>query len=261
MSGPPRPRVVILCGGKGTRIRRDGEATPKVLFEIGGLPIVAHIMRGYRAQGFDDFVLCLGHRGEVIARYFQSVLGARCRIVEGCDGRAAPAVEDTAQGWTATLLDTGEATPTGGRIAQAAAFVGGETFMATYGDGVAAVDLNALLGFHRGHGRLATVTVVRPQSQFGVAVLDAGGAIRHFREKPRLRSWINGGFFVFEPGVVGYLAADQPLEEGPFRALAAGGQMMAYRHAGFWACMDTYKDLETLNDLWDRGRAAWKLWN
>ena len=244
-------KVVILCGGKGRRIRAYGDDTPKVLFEIGARPILWHIMKNFSAQGFDDFVLCLGYGAAAVTKYFTSDRGS---------DRPAIQWEDPIEGWKLTLVNTGEETNTGGRICAVAPYLEDRAFIATYGDGLADVDLKALVRFHERHGKLATITAVRPWSQFGVLQLDREGEVRQFREKPRLRSWINGGFFVFESGVFGYLGGDPVLEDGPFRALAARREMMAYRHTGFWACMDTYKDLQNLNDVWSSGRAAWQAW-
>ena len=245
-------KVVILCGGQGTRIRTGMEDTPKVLFEIGGKPIVWHIMKSFRQQGLRDFVLCLGHRGDVVRRYFTN----------GSHSAEDPAltITDRSEDWNVTLLDTGESTNTGGRVCRAAAHVGNGTFMVTYGDGVADVRFDDLLAYHRSHGKVGTLTAVRPRSQFGLLKIAGAGNVEDFREKPLLRTWINGGFFVFEPGVFAYLDGDPVLEQRPFRALAAAGELMAFRHKGFWACMDTYKDLVSLNELWSNGHAAWRTW-
>jgi glucose-1-phosphate cytidylyltransferase len=233
--------VVILCGGRGTRLREHAEAIPKPLVEIGGRPILWHVIRIYAEQGFRRFVLCLGYRGEMIAEFARA------------DGLPA--------GLEIECVDTGEETPTGGRIARVADRLGGATFCATYADGVADIDLRGQLAFHRGHGALATLTVVRPELQFGVARLDGDGRVAGFEEKPRFQGWINGGFFCFERGVLDYLGEESVLEREPFERLAADGQLRAYRHSGFWDCMDTYKDAVLLNDLWAEGRAPWKLWS
>jgi glucose-1-phosphate cytidylyltransferase len=233
--------VVILCGGRGTRLREHTETIPKALVEIGGRPILWHVIRIYAEQGFDRFLLCLGHRGEMIEEFVRN------------DGLPA--------GLTIECVDTGEETPTGGRIALLGDRLAGSRFCATYADGVADVDLRSLLEFHRGHGGLATITVVRPELQFGVARLDGAGRVEGFAEKPRFDGWINGGFFCFEPGVLDYVGEDSVLEREPFERLAADGQLRAYRHTGFWDCMDTYKDAVLLNDLWASGRAPWKLWS
>jgi glucose-1-phosphate cytidylyltransferase len=232
--------VVILCGGRGTRLREHTEAIPKPLVEIGGRPILWHVIRIYAEQGFRRFVLCLGHRGEMVADFVRAD-----RLPAGLE------IE---------CVDTGEETPTGGRIARVGDRLRGARFCATYADGVADIDLRALLEFHRGHGALATLTVVRPRLQFGVARLDGDGRVAGFQEKPRFEGWINGGFFCFERGVLDYLDGDSILEREPFERLARDGQLRAYRHTGFWDCMDTYKDAVLLNDLWAEGRAPWRLW-
>jgi glucose-1-phosphate cytidylyltransferase len=244
-------KVVILCGGQGMRIRAGQDNTPKVLFEIGGRPIVWHIMKSYRQQGLREFVLCLGYGADSVRRYF----------TKG-DSAADPVVHasDPAEDWDVTLVDTGETTNTGGRVCKAAPYIGNGTFMVTYGDGVADVHFDDLLQFHKAHGKVATLTAVRPWSQFGLLSISPEGQVERFREKPRLRSWVNGGFFVFEPAVLGYIDGDPVLEQEPFRALSAAGELLAYRHNGFWACMDTYKDLVVLNDLWSNGKAAWRSW-
>ena len=231
---------MILCGGRGTRLRGHGETIPKPLVEIGGRPILWHVIRIYAEQGFRRFLLCLGHRGELIEDFV-----ARNGLPAGLD------IE---------CLHTGEATPTGGRIALVAEHLRGERFCATYADGVADVELSRLLAFHTHSGLLATITVVRPELQFGVARLDGHGRVEGFTEKPRFEGWINGGFFCFERGVLEYLDESSVLERAPFERLAAEGQLNAYRHTGFWDCMDTYKDAVLLNDLWESGRAPWKLW-
>jgi glucose-1-phosphate cytidylyltransferase len=232
--------VVILCGGRGTRLREHTQTIPKPLVEIGGRPILWHVIRIYAAQGFDRFLLCTGHRGELIERFVEN------------DGLPP--------GLGIECIDTGEDTPTGGRVARVADRLGGERFCVTYADGVADVDLAALLDFHREHGALATMTVVQPELQFGVAELNGDGHVRGFTEKPRFDGWINGGFFCFEPGALEYIADDSVLEREPLERLAGDDQLRAYRHSGFWDCMDTYKDAVLLNDLWAGGRAPWKLW-
>ena len=235
-----KPPVVILCGGRGTRLRERTESVPKALVEIGGRPILWHVIQIYAAQGFDRFLLATGYMGEAVAEF--------------------AAAERWPNGVEVEAIDTGLDTPTGGRIAALGERLEGGTFCATYADGVADIDLDALLETHRGHGALATVTVVQPDLQWGVAELD-GDRVAGFVEKPRSEHWINGGFLCFEPGVLQYLDAGSVLEREPLSRLAAEGQLRAYRHEGFWDCMDTYKDAVVLNDLWTAGRAPWRIWD
>jgi glucose-1-phosphate cytidylyltransferase len=239
---PDRPPVAILCGGRGTRLQERTREIPKPLVEIGGEPIVGHVISLYAEQGFRRFLLATGYKGEVIETYARA--------------RQWPA------GVSVDCVDTGPDTPTGGRIKRLqerlTAKGGDGTFCATYADGLADIDLAALLAFHDAHGALASMTVVRPALQFGVAELDGEDRVRGFREKPRSEQWVNGGFFCFGAGVFEHLRADSVLEREPLRAIAAAGQLRAYRHEGFWECMDTYKDAVALNDLWSSGRAPWR---
>lgn len=233
--------VLILCGGRGTRLQERTVDIPKPLVEIGGRPIVWHVVQLYAVQGFRRFVLLTGYKGELVADW--------------AAGEAWP------EGVTVECLDTGLDTQTGGRIHRAAPLVEGGRFAATYADGVADVDLTALLRFHDAHGALASMTVVRPELQFGVTEIDGDNIVTGFHEKPRSDHWINGGFFVFEPGALDYLSGDTTvLEREPLEGLAGDGQLRAFRHTGFWDCMDTYKDAIVLNDLWSGGHAPWKLW-
>jgi glucose-1-phosphate cytidylyltransferase len=235
-----KPPVVILCGGRGTRLRERTASVPKALVEIGGRPILWHVIGIYAAQGFRRFLLATGYLGEMVDDF-----------VAGEEWPAGIEVE---------CIDTGLDTPTGGRIALLGERLNGSSFCATYVDGVADVDLRALLDFHRAHGGLATLTVVRPHLQWGVAELD-GDAVAGFVEKPRSEHWINGGFLCLEPGALAYLEEDSVLEREPLERLAADDQLSAYRHEGFWDCMDTYKDAVTLNDLWASGEAPWRVWD
>jgi len=254
-------QVVILCGGKGTRLQEKTQYIPKVLVEVGGQPILWHIMKGYASFSYTDFVLCLGYLGDKIRDYFRN----HGTVLP--DQRLAPSLAEmihyqTAGGqtWQITGVDTGLETNTGGRIRRVAPFIEGETFLATYGDGVADLDLPALLDFHHSHGRIATLTAVNPISQFGIVELDGRGVITAFREKPRLQEWVNGGFFVFNRAIFDYLQDNSVLERAPFERLARERQIMAYQHRGFWACMDTYKDTLLLDSLWRSGQAPWKTW-
>jgi glucose-1-phosphate cytidylyltransferase len=231
--------VVILCGGRGTRLREHTEAIPKALVEIGGRPILWHVISIYSSQGFTDFLLLTGYKGELIADWVTH--------------------NSWPDGARVECLDTGLETPTGGRIKLAANRLDG-SFCATYADGVADIDLSALVAFHREGDALATMTVVRPELQFGVAEVDDEKRVRAFHEKPRVDNWINGGFFCFEPGVFDYLTEDSVLEREPLERLAGDGELRAYEHAGFWDCMDTYKDAVLLNDLWESGEPPWRVW-
>ena len=230
--------VVILCGGRGTRLREATQTIPKPLVEIGGRPILWHVIRIYAHQGFRRFILCLGHKGELIEEFVRN--------------------NGLPEGLTIECVQTGEETHTGGRIARVRERLGVGRFCVTYADGVADIDLGALLDFHKGHGALATMTVVQPRLQYGVARLNGEGVVEGFEEKPQFEGWINGGFFCFENGVLDYLEDDSTLEREPLERLAADGRLRAYRHTGFWDCMDTYKDAILLNDLWAAGRAPWK---
>jgi glucose-1-phosphate cytidylyltransferase len=235
-----QPPVVILCGGRGTRLREHTQAIPKPLVEIGGLPILWHVIQLYAVQGFERFLLATGYKGELIERF---VGEARWPV-----------------GVRVECVDTGLDTPTGGRIKLLERRLAGERFCATYADGLASVDFDGLLAFHAAHRKLATMTVVRPELQFGVTELEAGnGRVLGFHEKPRSEHWINGGFFCFEPGVLGYLERDSVLEREPLEHLAAADELRAHRHEGFWECMDTYKDAVALNDLWATGEAPWRM--
>jgi glucose-1-phosphate cytidylyltransferase len=232
--------VVILCGGRGTRLREETESIPKALVEIGGQPIVWHVISIYAHQGYRRFLLLTGYRGELIERWATGTAWPEA-IEVGC-------------------LGTGLDTPTGGRVKLAQERIGDNPFSLTYADGVADIDLGALAGFHREGGALATMTVVRPELQFGIADVGDDGLVSGFHEKPRAENWINGGFFCLEPALFRYLEEDSVLEREPLKRLAADRELRAYRHRGFWECMDTYKDAVMLNDLWEAGAPPWRGW-
>ena len=257
-------RVVILCGGQGTRMREETEFRPKPLVDIGGRPILLHIMKLYAHHGFKEFVLCLGYRGHMIKEHFLNyeAMNNDFTVSLGSTREIHHHGSHAEEDFRVTLADTGLDAMTGARIKTIQKYAGDGTFMVTYGDGLSDVDLAALLAFHKAHGRLATVTTHRPISRFGVLDLDNGGAVRGFNEKPRLDGWVNVGFFVFEPGVFDYLSADPScvLEQEPLQRLAKDGQLMAYQHEGFFYAMDTYREYKLLTELWESGQAPWKVW-
>lgn len=254
-------KVVILCGGKGTRLREETEYKPKPMVEIGGRPIIWHIMKLYSHYGFKDFVLCMGYKHQVIREYFLNYgcmnsdvtvsLGNEHRLI--CHNRHK---ED----WTVTLAYTGEDTKKGGRIKQVAPYLEGERFMVTYGDGVANVNIKELIAYHEREGALATFTGVHPISRFATVDTDDTGKIINWNEKKPLEGFINAGFFVLEPAILNYLTGDVELEEEPMKRLAREGKLAMYRHNGYWQCMDTYRDYMLLSELWESGKSPWKVW-
>ncbi len=262
-------KVAILAGGHGTRLAEETALKPKPMVEIGGRPILWHIMRYYACFGHRNFVVALGYKGDVIRRYATeqaSFAGRHLRITfdTGEVRSETPPETDgwSMDGWTLELRETGLTTNTGGRIRRLQQAIGRNRFMLTWGDGLSNVDLHALLAFHVAHGRLLTMTVVHPPSRFGHVVLD-GDRIAGFEEKPEgAEGWINGAFFVCEPGVFDYIEGDATqFEREPLEALAREGQLMAYRHHGFWQCMDTVRDHAVLEALWQSGKAPWNIWN
>lgn len=254
-------KVVILAGGRGTRLAEETEVKPKPMVDIGGRPILWHIMRHYAHHGFKEFLIALGYKGEVIKRYFldyHSLNGSM--TVDLSSGKVKKYSQDC-DDWIVHLVDTGQDTLTGGRVRRLRPWLQDGTFMVTYGDGVSNVDLQDLLRFHRSQGRIATVTAVRPPARFGGIIFD-GDLVARFTEKPQIgEGWINGGFLVFEPEVFDYLDGDHSsLEADALERLAADRQLAAYRHEGFWQCMDTLRDKQLLESLWQSGRAPWKVW-
>jgi glucose-1-phosphate cytidylyltransferase len=255
-------KVVLLCGGLGTRLREETEYRPKPMVEVGGRPILWHLMKIYAQQGFDEFVLALGYRGNVIREYFLNYEAMNSDFTVTL-GQQAITLHDAhlESGYKVTLAETGAETMTGGRIKRVKRHLGDTTFMATYGDGLADIDLRALLAFHKAHGKLATVTVVKPRSRYGIIEVSDEAAVQSFAEKPVMDDWVNMGFFVFEPQVLDYLEGDGTiLEREPLERLAADGQLNAYRHEGFFFAMDTYREYKELNDIWATGKAPWKNW-
>jgi glucose-1-phosphate cytidylyltransferase len=254
-------KVVLLAGGLGTRLREETEYRPKPMVEVGGRPILWHIMKNFSCFGLTEFVVCTGYKGEMIKEYF---LNYEARMNDftihlGPQSHVEYFADHAEVDWKVTLADTGANTMTGGRVKRVARHVDGR-FLVTYGDGLADVDVDKLLAFHQAHGRLATVTTVRPLSRFGVMDIGGGGVVERFREKPQTDDYINAGFFVFERAVLDYLDDDSVLEREPLEALAAEGQLVAYRHDGFWQPMDTYREFTMLNEMWDLGEAPWKVW-
>ncbi len=252
-------KVVILAGGKGTRIQE--EQRPKPMVEIGGKPILWHIMSIYAAYGYKEFLVACGYKGEVIKEYFHNFfIHSNDYVIDLKDG-SLKVLNTSGTDWKIGVIDTGLETQTGGRIRRLQSWIGDEPFMATYGDGVGAIDVRGLLEFHRAHGKLATVTAVRPPARFGGLSL-RGDAVREFSEKPQAgEGWINGGYFVFEPGVFSYIDNDETiLERDPLERLAAEGQLMAFKHTGFWQPMDTLREKHLLDQLWAGGNAPWKVW-
>jgi glucose-1-phosphate cytidylyltransferase len=255
-------KVVLLAGGLGTRLREETEYRPKPMIEVGGKPVLWHIMKNFSEFGHTEFIVCTGYRGEVIKDYF---LNYKARnndftVTLGSHSSISYHGDHDESEWKVTVVDTGAETMTGGRVKRAGKHVGNERFMVTYGDGLADVNLTELLAFHESHGKLATVTTIRPLSRFGVMDLAPDGAVKSFREKPQTEDYVNAGFFVFEHGVLKYLDEECILEKEPLEALAADGELYAYRHSGFWQPMDTYREFVMLNDMWSSGQAPWKTW-
>lgn len=257
-------KVVILCGGLGTRLREETEFRPKPMVEIGDRPILWHIMKIYAHYGFKEFMLCLGYKGGIIKEYFYNyeVLNNDFTIELGENKNIEIHSNHTEEGWRITLADTGDKALKGARLKRVEKYIDGDQFMVTYGDGVANIDINALLKFHRSHEKLATVIGINPVARFGELKIK-GDQVESFSEKPETSSGlINGGFFVFNKDIFDYLSADDDcdFEIGPLEKVAREGQLMVYKHTGFWACMDTIRDMEYLNRLYDEGKAAWKIW-
>ncbi len=255
-------KVGILAGGHGTRLAEETEIKPKPMVEIGGRPILWHIMMHYSCYGYKDFVIALGYKGEVIKRYMVDYNSLHSNLTVNLKaGRVDMHDTNGIQDWTIELIDTGLNTMTGGRIKRLQPYIGNETFMLTWGDGVSTVDLTRLLAFHRNHGRLITMTAVRPPARYGHLEFD-GDRIREFTEKPQTaEGWINGAFFIVEPQVFDYIDGDDTqFEKEPLERLAADGELMAYKHDGFWQCMDTLRDKYVLEKLWESGQAPWKTW-
>ncbi len=256
-------KVVILAGGRGTRLSEETYLKPKPMAEIGERPLLWHIMKGYSHYGFKDFVICLGYKGYLIKEYFFNYFLHQADVTIDMKNNKMEVHHKKAEPWKVTLVDTGLNTMTGGRIKRVQEYIGKNPFMLTYGDGVADVDIKKLAAFHRKSGGLATMTAVQNLGRFGAIEMKASGAIRSFKEKPRGDgAWINGGFFVLQPGIFNYIKdGDSTIwERGPLEALAARDKLAAYKHTGFWKCMDTLRDKTELENLWQTGKAPWKIW-
>ncbi|QGG48893.1 glucose-1-phosphate cytidylyltransferase [Heliorestis convoluta] len=257
-------KVVILCGGYGTRISEESHLKPKPMIEIGERPILWHIMKHYSYYGLNEFILCLGYKGYMIKEYFSNYFLHGSDVTFDLTNRNKMEIHscESVEQWKVTLANTGLDTMTGGRIKRVKKYIGNETFMLTYGDGVSDVNLEELYEFHKSHGKLATVTAVQPSGRYGVLGINEESTVLEFVEKPKtLDVWINGGFFVLEPEVFEYIEGDHTSFEGaPLNKLAELGQIVAFKHAGFWQCMDTQRDKFTLESLWNKRQAPWEVW-
>ncbi len=255
-------KVVILAGGFGTRLTEETESKPKPMVEVGGHPIVWHIMKHYAHHGHHEFLLALGYKGRVIKQFFRDYYSLGGDMSVSLKSGEVLHHERESEDWNVQLVDTGIDVMTGGRVKRLQKHIGNDTFLLTYGDGVCDVDINALVAFHRKQGKIATVTAVRPPARFGGLVFD-GDLVKEFTEKPQIgEGWINGGFMVFEAGIFDFLSGDScVLEADALERLAEVGQLAAYRHERFWQCMDTLRDLRTLESLWQSGAPPWRVWN
>jgi glucose-1-phosphate cytidylyltransferase len=252
-------KVVILAGGLGSRLREETEIKPKPMVEVVGLPIIWHIMNGYSVYNHKEFVICGGYKNEVIKNWFSNLrlFKSDVRIQVG-ESQHLEFMDDAHEnGWDVVVSNTGAETQTGGRLFRIKRYLRDETFLCTYGDGLGNVDIDALIRFHKSHGKIATLTSVKPPTRFGVIDISSDGSIKSFREKPQTDSWVNAGFFVFEPEIFDYLNEDCVLEHGPLERLAEDGQLMAFKHEGFWQPMDTYRDKLELESLWNAGKPPW----
>jgi glucose-1-phosphate cytidylyltransferase len=256
-------KAVLLAGGLGTRMREETEFRPKPMVEVGGRPVLWHIMKNLGHFGISDFIIATGYKSDVIKEYFLNYQARNNDFTVTLGNRDALTFHDPHDEgqWKVTVAYTGDETPTGGRLHRVARYLDDEPFFVTYGDGLANVDIRSLRDFHVRQGTLATVTTVQPFSRFGVMEVEGEGRVTQFREKPRLEGWINIGFFMMEPRALDYIRDDSVLEEEPLAELARDGQLSAFRHQGFWQPMDTYRENRMLNDLWDSGQAPWRLWS
>lgn len=254
-------KAVILAGGLGTRISEESHLRPKPMIEIGGKPILWHIMKMYSHYGINDFIICLGYKGYIIKEYFSNYFLHTSDVTFNIRNNEMEIHQKFAEPWSVTLVDTGEQTMTGGRLKRVGSYIGDETFCFTYGDGLCDINLSNLIAHHEREGRQATVTAIQPPGRFGALHIDQG-CVHHFQEKPAGDgSWINGGFFVLEPSVLSEIEGDDTVwEQRPLQRLAANGQLSAYQHGGFWQAMDTLRDKNHIEELWSTGNAPWKSW-
>lgn len=255
-------KVVLLAGGFGTRISEESQFKPKPMISIGGMPILWHIMKEYATYGYDDFIVCAGYKQEYIKEYFSNYYLHNSNITfDFKHDNKVTVHENDSEPWNVTIVDTGLNTMTGGRVKRIAPYVGNETFMLTYGDGVCDVPIDKLVDFHKSHGRICTITAVKPEGRFGILDID-GSEIKSFREKSKNDvGYINGGYMVLEPEIFDYISDDSTtFEREPLESIAREGQLMAFKHNGFWQCMDTLRDREKLEKLWANGNAPWKVW-
>lgn len=256
-------KVVLLAGGFGTRISEESHLKPKPMIEIGERPILWHIMKIYSHFGFNDFIVCLGYKGYIIKEYFAHYFLHESDITFDFRNHNNEFIHNhTAESWRVTLVNTGLETMTGGRIKRIKEYVGNETFMLSYGDGVSDVDIKSLVEFHKSHGKIATVTSIQPSGRYGILDVNDNGQVHGFQEKPKGDgTWVNAGFFVFEPKMIDYIEEDSTiLEKEPLQRLAQNGELLTYKHSGFWQPMDTLRDRTQLESLWQSGKAPWKLW-
>jgi len=258
-----KPKVVILAGGFGTRLSEETDIKPKPMIEIGGKPVLWHIMKMYSAYNFNEFVICLGYKGYMIKEYFANYFLHQSDVTIDIEKNKIEVHKTTSEPWKITLVDTGSDTMTGGRIKRIQPYINNKTFMLTYGDGLGDINIEELLGFHRVHRKYATLTAVQPIGRFGALDIDRNNLVTNFHEKPRGDgSYINGGFFVLEPQIFEYIKGDMTLwEREPLELLAKQKQLLAYQHGGFWQCLDTLRDKKDLNMLWNTRKAPWKIWN
>ncbi len=255
-------KVVILAGGYGTRISEESDIKPKPMIEIGGKPILWHIMKHYSSYGFNEFVILLGYKSYVIKEYFANYYLHNSDVTIDTAKQSLEIHDNYSEDWKITLLETGMDTMTGGRVKRAQKYIGNSPFLLTYGDGVSDVNINELLKFHKNHGKKMTMTAIQPEGRFGALDTQNNGQVSKFLEKPKGDgSWINGGFFVCEPTVLNYITNDSTiLERDPLEKLAEEGELYSYRHEGFWKCMDTLRDKNQLNEMWNANQAKWKVW-